>query len=163
MKIKTKLNIILISFLMTLFLIQGCEVISDKKIMYLIPKQQFSKITLIEIENNLHKIIMIKNQNEWIFKNELNSENKKDNLKYLITALNQLEISDEFYSEKSFEKKFEIDKSKIKVTLYIKDKKYLEFIIGKNEPEKMKSYIKSGNKIYVVDRLLYNIFNIKSE
>ena len=157
-----KKKIRIMCFMIIILSVIGCEGLKNKvSEKYVIPEKEFINITSVEIEKNKEKTVIVKSGCDWVFNGKENSENEKNKAKYLIYSLKKLEIKAQYNCDKNERKKYGIEYSKIKIKIFVDKKMYIEFKLGKIERQNMKSYIMTGNNIYAVDRLLYNIFNIK--
>jgi len=153
---KTKLWCLI--FILIVISAAGYKMSIGKKEEYLISSKNYFNLTSIEVEQDNNKIVVVKNKNSWQLLGKENSIEEKDRAKYLAESLKKLKIEKNFFFKENLNNQFENNKKSIKVKIYVGNRFLKEFIIGSYKSKNMRCYIKIGQDIYVVNRLLYNIF-----
>lgn len=137
----------------------GCKMGISGKEEYLISSKNYFNLTSIEVEQNNNKAVIVKRDNNWELLGKENSIEEKERAKYLVESLKKLKMERNIFFEENLKKQFGDSRKNIKVKIYINGRFLKEFIIGNSDSKNMRCYIKIGQDIYVVNRLLYNIFN----
>lgn len=136
----------------------------DKKSETKVFLPESDSIKEIVITKNKEEFKISKKDNEWIMeKPELYKANQ-EKVEYLIKSITKMELKDIISENEEEYKIYGVDEEKgINIKFSNGSKIVEEGYVGKPAPGYLKSYLRKGKEVYIVDKVLSGIFDVNTD